>query len=134
MSMVDIKAKKVRLSYFISENILSDIKSDMNQRNYDLKSKSKWISEAIEAFFELRNFIELVMINDQMHGFEKLDSISIERSLKTRLDLSVIDVRKTYPALEGVQSKIVRAAIIQRLLGVTMPLYEPLDEILEPTS
>lgn len=131
--MADPKTKKVRLSYFISEKILSEIKTDMNLRHYDLKSKSKWIAEAIESFFELKNFIELVMINDQMHGFEKLDSVSIERSLKMQVDFSVIAVRKQYPALEGVQSKIVRAAIIQRLLGVTMPLYdETSNTVLEP--
>lgn len=126
MYMVDFITKKVRLSYFISDPILSEIKTDMNLRHYDLKSKSKWIAEAIEAFFTLKNFVELVMINDQMHGFEKLDAISIDRELKSRLDLAVIEVRQQYPALEGVQSKIVRAAIIQRLLGVTMPLSDEL--------
>lgn len=128
--MADSLVKKTRLSYFISDRILSEIKTDMNLRNYDLKSKSKWISEAIEAFFALNNFVELVMINDQMHGFEKLDAVSIDRELKFRLDFAVIEVRQQYPALEGVQSKIVRAAIIQRLLGVTMPLCDELLHVM----
>ena len=108
--------KKVRVSYFLPEATLSDVKENMIARGYDLKGKSKWISEAIHDLLTFQNFIELVNINDQMHGFEKLDSISIERDLKTKLDNAIIEIRKIFPSIEGVQSKILRTAIVQRLL------------------
>lgn len=108
--------KKVRISYFISHAILSDLKDNMNKNGYDLKGKSKWICEAIIELFKLENFSELVYISEQMQGFEKLDSILIDKSLKQQLEDSIISVRKVFPALDGVQSKIVRTAIMQRLL------------------
>lgn len=116
MSNLLVNKKKIRLSYYISENMLLDIKDNMIKNGYDLKGKSKWISEAITSLFQLNNYIDLVYINEQMKGFEKLDSSSVEGSLKKQLDLAVIDIRKIHPSLEGVLSKIIRTAIIQRLL------------------
>ena len=108
--------KKVRVSYFISQAILLDLKDNMIKNGYDLKGKSKWVSEAICDLLALQNFRDLVAINDQMQGLEKLDSLLIDKELKGKLAEAVINVRKFYPGLDGVQSKIVRTAIVQRLL------------------
>jgi hypothetical protein len=51
-----------------------------------------------------------------MKGFEKLESVVITKNLKKYVDDAVIEIRKKYPAMEGVQSGIVRTAIVQRLL------------------
>ncbi len=108
--------KKIRISYFLPEAILIDVKETMMKQGYDLKGKSKWVSEAIHELLQFTNFSELVMLNAQMQGFEKLDSISIDSTLKTKLDETVIEIRKQFPSIEGVQSKILRTAIVQRLL------------------
>lgn len=108
--------KKIRVSYCLPEAILLDVKEMMMKDGYDLKGKSKWVSEAVHELLSFQNFGELVMINDQMEGCTKLDSISIESDLKKRLDATVIEIRTQFPAIEGVQSKILRTAIVQRLL------------------
>ena len=59
---------------------------------------------------------ELVKMNDVMQGFEKFESILIDRRLKIQIDDSVIRVKKKYPEIDGVQSRILRTAILQRLL------------------
>jgi hypothetical protein len=110
------KDKKVRVSYFTSQAMHSDLKDNMIRNGYDLKGKSKWVSEAIYDLLMLQKFSELVFINDQMQGFEKLDSLLIDKELKIKLAEAVINVRTFYPGLDGVQSKIVRTAIMQRLL------------------
>ena len=116
MSSNAISNKKIRLSYCLPEAILVDIKSSMMQQGYDLKGKSKWISEAVHQLLAMPNFSDLVMINNQMDGFEKIDSISIELNLKEQLDKAILEIRKQFPIIEGVQSKILRTAIVQRLL------------------
>lgn len=107
---------KSRISYYISELILSDLKNDMVKKGYDLKGKSKWICEAIQELFHMANYKELVMLSDQLQGFEKLDYISIDKSFKELINNAVIDIRGDYPSLERVQSKILRTAILQRLI------------------
>jgi hypothetical protein len=116
MSNVVKSNKKIRLSYCLPEAILVDIKNSMMQEGYDLRGKSKWISEAIYQLLYMPNYIDLVMINDQMDGFEKVDAVSIEADLKERLDKAILEIRKAFPIVEGVQSKILRTAIVQRLL------------------
>lgn len=116
MSNTIKSTKKIRVSYFLPEAILLDFKEMMMKEGYDLKGKSKWVSEAINELLLFQNVSELVMINDQMEGFAKLDSISVEQDLKKQLDAKVIEIRKQFPSIEGVQSKILRTAIVQRLL------------------
>ena len=88
----------------------------MIKEGYDLKGKSKWISEAIQQLLCMGSYTDLVKINDEMRVFGKVDTFSIDKLLKKQLDEAVVNVRKKYPAIEGVQSRIIRTAIVQRLL------------------
>lgn len=108
---------KVKISFVIPENLQKDFKERMVKDGYDLKGKSKWVAEAIQGLFTMRTYADLVKINDEMAGFEKLESVVIERGLKQRLDDAIIQIRKKYPSIEGVQSRILRTAIVQRLLS-----------------
>jgi len=83
---------------------------------YGMRGKSQWISEAIERLFLINKFEELVYLNSEMKGFEQFDTITIEKSIKDKMERMVIEIRKIYPALEGVQSRILRTSILQRLL------------------
>lgn len=107
---------KIRISFLLPENLSRDMKEQMIREGYDLKGKSRWIQEAIESLFLLKSFPDLVKINDEMEGLEKLDSISVDKSIKKKLDSAVLKVRTQYPTIEGVQSRILRTAIVQRLL------------------
>lgn len=116
MSSTAIKSKKLRLSYCVPPAVLNEIKEKMVSGGYDLKGKSKWISEGIEELLQMNNYCELVNLSEQMQGFQKMDSVSVDVSLKTKLDKSIVEIRKLYPTLEGVQSKIIRTAILQKLI------------------
>lgn len=83
---------------------------------YGLRGKSKWVSEAIESVLLLKNFPTLVQYSEEMHGFEKVETVVISSELKKQIDQAVLEVRKHFPSAEGVQSAIVRTAIMQRLL------------------
>ncbi|MFW2535212.1 hypothetical protein [Legionella sp. 28fT52] len=116
MSSTIQSVKKARISYFVPDAVLNDIKEKMISQGYDLKGKSKWISEAVQDLLEITNYTELVNISDQMQGFQKLDSVSVDSDLKQKLEEAIIEVRMKFPTIEGVQSKIIRTAIVQRLL------------------
>lgn len=116
MNEINKTSKKVRVSYFLPDLLLNDVKEQMISQGYDLKSKSKWISEAVQALLCSNNYIDLVNLNEQMQGFEKLDYLTIDRSIKGNIDKAIIEIRKVHPSIEGVQSKIIRTAIVQRLL------------------
>lgn len=109
-------SNKVKISFVIPEGLQKDLKERIVRDGYSLKGKSQWVAEAVEQLFQRESFIDLVKVNDTMHGFEKFESILIERKLKALVDESVISIRKKYPEIDGVQSRIMRTAILQRLL------------------
>ena len=107
---------KVKISFVLPEGLQKDLREKIVFDGYSLKGKSLWVSESIEQLFKLKDFMDLVKVNDVMQGFAKFESVLIDRELKKELDESIIRVRKKYPEIEGVQSRIVRTAILQRLL------------------
>lgn len=108
--------KKIKVSFVLPEKLQQDLKERMIMDGYSLKGKSQWVAEAVEQLFKFDSYMDLVKVNDVMQGFEKFESVLIDRKLKIHLDESIINIRKKYPEIEGVQSRIMRTAILQRLL------------------
>lgn len=109
-------SKKIRICFVLPEGLQQDLRKQMVTDGYSLKGKSLWVSESVERLFNFENYIDLVKVNDEMTGFEKTESILIDKGLKAKIDESIINVRRKYPELDGVQSRIMRTAILQRLL------------------
>jgi len=109
-------SKKVKISFVIPEGLQKDLKERIVLDGYNLKGKSQWVAEAVEQLLKINAYIDLVKVNDEMQGFEKFESILVDRALKVQLDESIINIRKKYPEIDGVQSRIMRTAILQRLL------------------
>lgn len=107
---------KVKVAFVLPKSLQNELKERIIKDSYDLKGKSRWVAEAIEKLLAMESFPDLVKLNDEMKGFEKLESVLISRDLKKQVDDAVINVRKKYPSIEGVQSRILRTAIVQRLL------------------
>lgn len=86
---------------------------------YGMRGKSKWINEAIDRFLQLPNYPELVEIADDIEESSEVISFRVAEEMLLRLDQAVIEVRKQYPGLEGVKSNIIRASILQSLIGAS---------------
>jgi hypothetical protein len=108
--------KKTKVTFVIHEALQKELREKMIQENYGLRGKSKWISEAIELLLSMNNYPELVNLSNELKKFEKIETIVISTSLKNKLNNAIIEIRKNYPVLEGVQSGILRTAIMQKLL------------------
>lgn len=107
---------KVKITFVLPVGLQRDLKESVVKEGYSLKDKSKWVAEAVENLLSIDNFANLVKLNEEMSGFEKPESIVVDRSLKNRITEAILTIRRAYPELEGVQSRILRTAILQRLL------------------
>lgn len=108
---------KIKISFAVPLNLQKDLKERIVLDGYNLKGKSLWVTEAVEHLLKMETYADLVKLNYEMRsGFEKLESILIDRKLKSQIDASVINVKKKYPEIDGVQSRIMRTAILQRLV------------------
>lgn len=108
--------EQIKLSFVVPESLQQELRENMVREGYGLRGKSRWVSEAIVDLLAMPQFIDYVSYNDELKGFEKVETVVIDKSIKKSLDLAVVDIRKCHPTIEGVQSRIIRTAIIQRLL------------------
>jgi hypothetical protein len=114
--MRDIMEAKAKITFVLPDILQQECREKIVKDGYDMRGKSRWIIEAIELLLSMGNYPELVNLSNQMKGFGKVESVVMTKDMKKFLDNAVIDIRKTYPAMEGVQSAIVRTAIVQRIL------------------
>jgi hypothetical protein len=113
--MTSIKLQN-RLHYKMQQRVISD--------GYGMRGKSRWVIEAIENFLQLPDYPTLVDIADDMDQLSDILSIRLSEELTVKLDQAVIQVRRDFPAMEGVKSNLIRASIIQRLLRSTTSVTE----------
>ena len=96
------------LNQKIDEEVIAD--------GYGMRGKSRWIREAIEELLTYPNYTELISLSDEMEDCKHSISIRLPRELFLEIEKAVINIRKEFPELEGIKSRIVRTAIIQRLI------------------
>ena len=110
------KTKSFKLPHDIETSMLHRIVAD----GYGLRGKSRWLCDTISKFLGLNDpefIIDAVEYADELTNLDRSLSFRPTTEVDSLLDSWLIEVRKRLPALEGVKSKIIRAAIMQELLG-----------------
>ena len=107
---------KTKITFVVPESLQKEMRQQMISDEYGLRGKSKWISESILMFLDLKNYIDLVQLSEEMKGFAKTETISVDKAIKNALEKAILEVRRAHPTSEGVQSSIIRTSIVQRLL------------------
>lgn len=107
---------KSKITFAVPENLRNELRQHVIKDGYGLRGKSRWISEAVENFLQFKDFLELISYSDEMYGFDQIETVVIDYNLKTQLDKAVVEIRKEFPTIEGVKSRIMRTAILQRIL------------------
>lgn len=116
--------RKVMTSIKLQKNLHRRLQQRIIEDGYGMRGKSKWIIESIEFLLELSDYPTLVDIADDMDQLSDMVSIRIPEILMLRIEKAIIQVRKQYPAIEGVKSNLIRASIIQRLLRPSTSVTE----------
>lgn len=117
---------KIRISFSIPKTMQQELREQIIKDGYGLRGKSNWIVNSIKNLLNLKNFIEYVHYTEDMGSSDAvemnmgnsdvIETISVDRAIKKMLDDAIYKVRSAYPMIEGVQSRIVRASIMQQLL------------------
>ncbi len=107
---------KSRVTFALPLALKNEIHGCVIKDGYGLRGKSKWISEAIEKLLMMKNYPDLINYNDEMHGFDTMETITLEHQVKLALEIATLQIRKKYPMTEGVKSRMLRTATIQRIL------------------
>lgn len=107
---------KTKITFVVPEKLQQDMRQQIILDDYGMRGKSRWIAEAIQHLLSMPDFADFVQYGDEMSGFQRVETILVTMNLKRDLDNAIIQVRRQHPALEGVQSCIIRTSILQRLI------------------
>ena len=116
--------KKMMTSIKLQTKLHRELQQRIIADGYGMRGKSKWIIEAVESLLHLEDYPTLVDIAEDMDDLSDMVSIRIPEELLTKMEQAVIKVRKQYPTIEGVKSNLIRASIMQRLLGNSTTVTE----------
>lgn len=108
--------KTLSSSIKISENLDKQLSLQVIKDGYGMRGKNKWIKAAIEEFLSLDDFVDMVDLASDMDGLNKAVSLRLEETLMAKIDAAILKVRKVNPMMEGVQSHLIRASILQKII------------------
>ena len=116
--MADEKSKKITVR--ISDTMKTALQNDVMKCGYGFHGKSRWLSEAVSSFLQVPSYVDLVE-NGECSNQAQLTSVEafyVPISLISKLKKAQLEVRKNNPLLEGVQSAIIRASVVNRLMNI----------------
>ena len=114
MSVAHIKSSRTTIR--LPKQMKMELHSRVVAEGYGLRGKSMWVCESINQLVEIDGFEEYVSIASELSDLMSKEVFVFDPSTRENLDKAFLIVRHAYPTLEGVQSMIVRAGILQRLL------------------
>ncbi len=114
--MQEKKTKKVTVRF--PKRLKSEMQNALVKSGYGLRGKSKWLAEAIQLFFKQSNFVELAEQGIDINQAEltEVEAFYLDPATSEIVKTASIDIRKKHPLFEGVQSALIRSAVIYRLM------------------
>jgi len=82
---------------------------------YNAKSKSRWIREAIKSFLEEDQSLSNVGVGEDLEVNDCLDTVDLGLEMPTAIEGAISILRRQDPLMEGVMGSIIRASIKWRL-------------------
>lgn len=110
----------VTKSFKIPASLEIEINKKLVAEGYGLRGKSKWICDAITQFLNCQDkdfILDCIEFSEELKNLNKSISFRPTETVYILLDQWIVAVRMKMPMIEGVKSKIIRTAIIHKLLG-----------------
>lgn len=114
-----MRSVKTTGSFKIPSNVEAKMNKKLVADGYGLRGKSRWISDAIAHFLsqEEEFIFDCIEYVDDLENLDKAISFRLPEEVDRSLSNWVAKARKSIPTIEGVKSRIIRAAIFQSLLS-----------------
>ncbi len=109
--------KKVKITFKAHKELIKEMGLGIKKAGYGYHEKSRWVSEAIEYLISGDDYLDNVLEEKPIGKLEDNPAtIFITSELRNKLDNAIENCLKKDPFKQGVQSSIIRTAIIQKLL------------------
>lgn len=110
------KTKKITVRF--SRRMKSEMQSALIKSGYGLRGKSRWLTEAITIFLKLKDFVDYVDqgININQAELCEVEAFYLNIATIQLLKDAYLQIRVQNPLFEGIQSALIRAAVIYYLM------------------
>jgi len=112
-----------RFSLAVPKPLTVELNKKLLDEGYGQRERSRWICEAIETLIETPAYEELVAEDYIRRGHNTSMNVTLSNDTYRRLTQAVIYVEKN-TGLSDVTTKLIRTAIMQRLLSPIKIPYE----------
>lgn len=110
------KTKKITVRF--SKRLKTEMQTALVKLGYGLHGKSRWLNETVILFLKQPNFVELVEhgIDINQAPLSDVEAFYMGTDILKTMKAALVTVRIQHPLFEGVQSALIRAAVIYRLM------------------
>src|SRR5438876_489892 len=110
------KTKKITIRF--PKRLKSEMQAALIKSGYGLHGKSRWLKETIVSFLKLHDFVDYVEhgIDINQAELSEVEAFYLDADTIQMLKDAFIKVRVKYPLFEGIQSALIRAAVVYSLM------------------
>ena len=115
------KTKKITVRF--SKRLKSEMQAALVKSGYGLHGKSKWLKEAVTTYLNQADFFDYIEqgIDANQAELSEVEAFYLDQATIQVVKDAFIKVRVKHPLFEGVQSTIIRAAVIYALAKIIFP-------------
>lgn len=107
---------RAKLTFLLPDKLQQEFRNQVTREGYGFRGKSRWVEEAVNRLLDMSNYSMLVNISSNLQHLANSETITVDSATKRRIEEAALTIRHEYPLLEGVQSAIIRTAMLQRLI------------------
>lgn len=105
----------------IPEGLSQDLAKHLEKIGVSSRQRSQWIEDAINRFLALEKRQELISQAVEMTNLKVRLYFFMSKGTRDKINEVTLLFKQDHPEIEGVQSKIVRASIMQKMLRDLVP-------------
>jgi hypothetical protein len=110
------KVKKITVRF--PKRLRTEMQTSLAKSGYGLRGKSRWLKDAITAFLLQPDFVDYVEngIDINQAELSVVEAFYLDADTIQMLKSAFVKVRVKYPLFEGVQSALIRSAVVYNLM------------------
>jgi hypothetical protein len=110
------KSKKITVRF--PKRLKAEMQTALIRSGYGLHGKSRWLKEAIDALLKLKDLIDYVDQGIDINQAEltHVEAFYLDIETIQLLKHAYVQIRVKNPLFEGIQSALIRAAVVYQLM------------------
>jgi hypothetical protein len=113
-----MKPKSKKITVRLSKKMKQELHKAVKTSCYGIRGKSKWLESSIKTFIKSPYFISMVEngISELQADLTEVEAFYLMMETQNEIRMAIKAIRESNPFFEGVQSAILRSAVIYCLM------------------